>query len=215
MTNELFWSDPYLCTCETSIVSASGPVVTLKDTVFYAFSGGQESDAGTISGYPVIRAVKVGLEIEYELSPGHGLRPGTPVRVEIDWDRRYNLMRLHFAAELVLELVGRKLPGIEKIGAHIAVDKARIDFAWPASIAASLLEISAEAQAIIDRDLEIISAFSDEKTQRRFWEVPGFARVPCGGTHLRRTGEVGQITLKRKNPGKGKERVEVYVTASQ
>jgi len=213
MTNKLFWSDPYLCTCETAIVTVSGPVVTLKDTVFYAFSGGQERDAGTISGHPVIQARKIGLEIEYELSPGHGLQPGTPVRVEIDWDRRYNLMRLHFAAELVLELAGRKLPGIEKIGAHIAADKARIDFAWPASIAASLLEISAEAQAIIDRDLEIISAFSDEKTQRRFWEVPGFARVPCGGTHLRRTGEVGRITLKRENPGKGKERVEVYVTA--
>jgi Ser-tRNA(Ala) deacylase AlaX len=215
MTNKLFWSDPYLCTCETAVVSVSGPTVTLKDTVFYAFSGGQESDVGTISGYPVIRARKAGLNIEYELSADHGLQPGYTVRVEIDWDRRYNLMRLHFAAELVLELVNRKLPGIEKIGAHIAADKARIDFAWLVSIAPYLSETSAEAQAIIDRDLEIISAFSDESTQHRFWEVPGFARVPCGGTHLRRTSEVGKIVLKRKNVGKGKERVEVYVTTNQ
>jgi Ser-tRNA(Ala) deacylase AlaX len=39
--------------------------------------------------------------------------------------------------------------------------------------------------------------------------VPGFARVPCGGTHLKRTGEVGAVTLKRRNVGKGKERVEI------
>ena len=43
----------------------------------------------------------------------------------------------------------------------------------------------------------------------RSWEVEGFARVPCGGTHLKRTGEVGTIALKRKNVGGGKERVEI------
>ena len=57
------------------------------------------------------------------------------MRVEIDWARRYRLMRLHFAAELVLELVYKTLGDIDKVGAHIAVDKARIDFAWPHNIA--------------------------------------------------------------------------------
>ena len=47
----------------------------------------------------------------------------------------------------------------------------------------------------------------------RYWEIEGFARVPCGGTHLKRTGEVGNIALKRKNIGKGKERIEVYAVA--
>lgn len=50
-------------------------------------------------------------------------------------------------------------------------------------------------------------------TKKLFWEVPGFARVSCGGTHLKRTGEVGNIMLKRKNIGKGKERIEVYAAA--
>jgi Ser-tRNA(Ala) deacylase AlaX len=58
--------------------------------------------------------------------------------------------------------------------------------------------------------MEIISAYADESSQKRYWEVPGFARIPCGGTHLKRTGEVGNIMLKRKNIGKGKERIEVY-----
>ena len=50
------------------------------------------------------------------------------------------------------------------------------------------------------------------ENEQRYWEVPNFARVPCGGTHLKRTSEVGKLSLKRKNIGKGKERIEVYAT---
>src|SRR5262249_18484344 len=80
---------------------------------------------------------------------------------------------------------------VEKTGAHIAVDKARIDFAWPESIAPLLPLLRDEAQALVDADHPIVSAFSDEPAQRRYWEIAGFARVPCGGTHLRRTSEIG------------------------
>lgn len=120
-------------------------------------------------------------------------------------------MRLHFAAELVLELAYKTLAGAEKIGAHIAADKARIDFAWPHSIAPLLPQLAAQAQAIVAADHAIISAFADEQNERRYWELPGFARVPCGGTHLRRSGEVGALRLKRNNIGRGKERIEIFV----
>jgi Ser-tRNA(Ala) deacylase AlaX len=206
MTRKLFWSDPYLQSCETVVETVSGSIITIRETIFYAFSGGQESDQGAIGGFSVLKARKVGLEIEYELPSNHSLQPGDFVQVEIDWLRRYSLMRLHFAAELILELAYRNMHGIEKIGAHIAQDKARIDFAWPESIAPYLAGFATGAQAIINENLEIMSAFSDENAQRRYWEVPGFARVPCGGTHLRKTGEVGFLTLKRNNIGKGKER---------
>ena len=66
-------------------------------------------------------------------------------------------------------------------------------------------------QAIIDGNSKIISEFSDEKAERRYWEVKGIAKTGCGGTHLKRTGEVGEIVLKRKNIGRGKERVEVQL----
>lgn len=68
-----------------------------------------------------------------------------------------------------------------------------------------------KAEGLIEENHEIISAFSNEESQRRTWEVKGFAKVPCGGTHLRRTGEVGNMILKRKNIGKGKERIEIYL----
>jgi alanyl-tRNA synthetase len=56
-----------------------------------------------------------------------------------------------------------------------------------------------------------MSEFSDVATQSRYWEIAGFAHVPCGGTHPRSTGEVGRIVLKRANPGRGKERIEIYL----
>ncbi|MGA7985010.1 MAG: alanyl-tRNA editing protein [Burkholderiales bacterium] len=213
MTHKVFWDDPYLSALDTTVDSVVDADVALRATVFYALSGGQESDAGTIAGIPVLEARNVGRAIVYRLPAGHGLRPGDPVRVEIDWQRRYRLMRLHFAAELVLELACRELRTAEKIGAHIAPDKARIDFAWPENLAPRLPRLAAAAQAIVDADLPIVSAFSDRAGERRYWELAGFARVPCGGTHLRRTGEVGRVSLKRRNIGKAKERVEVYAAA--
>jgi len=131
--------------------------------------------------------------------------------MNIDWERRYRLMRLHFAAEIVLELVCQKLDSIKKIGAHIAQDKARIDFEWDENISTVFHIIKREALGMIEANQEIMSAFSDEEKEERYWEIMGFARVPCGGTHLRRTGEIGEIELKRKNPGKGRERIEVYL----
>jgi alanyl-tRNA synthetase len=213
MTKKLFWEDPYLTTIETVVESVFDNSITLRETIFFVFSGGQESDTGTIGGYPVLEARKSGLDLQYILAAGHELKRGDSVLVKIDWERRYRLMRLHFAAELILELVYRELGQVKKIGAHIAPDKARIDFHWPQNISSLFPRLTSQAQALVDQDMEIISACSDESSQLRYWEVPGFARIPCGGTHLKRTGEVGNIMLKRKNIGKGKERIEVYAAA--
>jgi len=209
MTEKLFWDDPYVTGLDTAVASVDGGAVTLASTIFFAESGGQESDEGTIAGVPVLEARADGLEIVYLLPEGHGLRPGDPVRVEIDGARRQKLMRLHFAAELLLELVYRVVPGIEKVGAHIAANKARIDFAYPENISELFLPVLTEIARLVPADLPVTSAFEDEATERRYWEVAGFARVACSGTHPRRVGEVGAIVLNRKNPGRGVERIEI------
>ncbi len=211
MTKKIFWDDPYLTQIETYVTGVQGDDITVEQTVFFAFSGGQESDHGTIGNSNVLRARAEGKEIIYTLEQGHGLKKGDPVSIKINWERRYQLMRFHFAAEIVLELMYRNLESIKKIGAHIAQDKARIDFEWGGNISDILPAIQKEASSIIEANREILSAFSNEETEERYWEVTGFARVPCGGTHLKRTGEVGAFELKRKNPGKGKERVEIYL----
>lgn len=209
MTRKHFWTDPYARTLDTRIATLDGAAITVDATIFYAESGGQESDAGTIGGRRVLRADKRDRDIVYTLEDAAGLSAGDAVAIAIDWDRRYKLMRLHLAAELVLELVYRALPGVEKTGAHISPDKARIDFAWPESIAPLVPVLQRDAQAMIDADHPIISAYSDEAAERRYWEIEGFARVPCGGTHLRRTGEIGALSLKRDNRGKGQQRIAI------
>ncbi|MFT8708887.1 MAG: alanyl-tRNA editing protein [Sporolactobacillus sp.] len=208
---KVFWDDPYLTELEAAITSVTGQSVTLSRTIAYAFNGGQASDSGTIGGLPILSATKDGKEIRYQLPENHQLRTGDTVAVMIDWARRYRLMRLHFAAELVLESVYQFFYHPEKIGANINEDKARIDFYWEGSIAAIFPELTARVNQMIAGDLPITSAFSDQSNERRYWRIEGFAEVPCGGTHIRRTGEIGSIHLKRRNLGKGKERIEIYL----
>ena len=212
MTKKVFWENPYLTELDTHIQTVNGNQVTVKETIFYAFSGGQESDHGTIGGYPVQEAKKDGKEIFYTLEQNHGLKVGAPVKITIDWERRYRLMRLHFAAEVVLELVCQQFPEVIKVGAHIAQEKSRIDFAWDKNILPFIPALQQDAQSIIDSNQTIISAFSDEANERRYWKINEFSQVPCGGTHIKRTAEMGTIRLKRVNPGKGKERIEIYLS---
>lgn len=211
MTIKKFWQNPYLTELDTTIKTINNNLVTLNETIFYAFSGGQESDYGIIGGYPVLEARKEGKEIYYTLDSSHNLTVGDNVKVIIDWKRRYRLMRLHFAAELVLEIMCHRFPDVIKVGAHIAQNKARIDFKWQQKISPFIAEIQNEVQNIINANQKIISAFSDELNERRYWKIKEFAQVPCGGTHIKRTGEVGIVKLKRENPGKGMERIEIYV----
>lgn len=211
MTQKVFWSNPYRTSHETAVTLVTGSDITLESTIFFAFSGGQESDQGTIQGIPVLFARKDGLEIVYTLPKEHGLSVGQKIGIEIDWTRRYRLMRLHFAAELVLEFFYRELDGVDKVGAHIAQNKARIDFAWQHNISPLLPKFSEDVNKIVSSDLEIRTGFVDESNERRYWEIEGHSRVPCDGTHVRRTGEIGPIRLKRDNIGKGKERVEIYL----
>lgn len=212
MTRKVFWEDPYRTSLRTRVTDVQGNEIGVAETIFFAFAGGQESDAGSLGGRSVVEVRTQDHDIRYVLEDATGLSPGDVVEMHIDWERRYALMRLHFAAEIVLELVYRRFAGIERVGAHIAADRARLDFRWPENVGPALEELREDAQAIVEADLPITSAFSDEVHERRYWEIEGFARVDCAGTHLRRTGEVGELSLRRRNPGRGKERIEISVS---
>ena len=145
------------------------------------------------------------------LPDSHALKTGDTVTVVIDKEIREKLIKLHFAAELVLVIVTENYGQPEKTGAHISPEKARIDFVWEGSIAPILPDVSERLSQIIQNDLPIISAFENESEERRYWEIKGLAKVPCGGTHPKRTGELGKIKLKRKNIGNGHERIEIML----
>lgn len=210
--HKVFWEQPYLSEITARITGVDGGVATLDRTIAYAFSGGQESDTGTIDAYRILKAEKIGQEIYYTIGDGHGLKLGDTVLVRIDWDRRYQIMRLHFAAEIILELINRNYNHPEKLGAHISEEKARLDFRWEGSIADTFDYLYQEMENIVGKDEEIMSRFVDRKNETRCWEIEGFAEVLCCGTHIKSTGEIGRVALKRNNIGRGKERIEIYLT---
>jgi Ser-tRNA(Ala) deacylase AlaX len=209
-TNRLFWEDPYKTECEAKVVKINDKDVVLDKTVFYAFSGGQASDIGTIDGVPVIEARKAGEDIIYSLEATPAFKEGDIVNVNIDWENRYNLMKLHAASHIVYYLFQEKT-GIKKlIGSNVTKDKGRLDYEHPESIAPLLPELEENANKEFNIDSEI-RMFPDETDPgKRWWECKDW-KVPCGGTHPKSTQEIGNIRLKRKNIGSGKERIEIYL----
>jgi Ser-tRNA(Ala) deacylase AlaX len=228
MTNFLFWDDPYITVLDTAVVSVEGNAVILQDTVGYAEAGGQESDRIQINNIPVLesRLDPDKRFITYILPENHGLQPAERVHMEIDWARRYRLMRLHFACELILILMNRHfgkkkqeeelLPeeidhlGIEKVGAHMSEDKARVDFVLSENIEMYFPVLLSEFKRIIDSDFPIEKGYLNREKRHRYWRIEGLATVPCGGTHVKSTAEVGCVNLKRKRANKGVERI--YIT---
>jgi Ser-tRNA(Ala) deacylase AlaX len=205
---KMFWEDPYLQKFHTKVAAVNGNEVVFESTIAYSFAGGQESDKAWVNGIEILSSRLDGSEIRYLFSENHGLKVGDSVEMVIDWPRRHKLMRLHFAAEIILELV-TQLAGLEKVGAHIAESKSRIDFKSDTNISVLFPDILAAYNKIIEQDLVIEKGYSDVANQRRYWKIDGFAQVPCGGTHVNSTAEVGFVTLKRDRPGKGIERIEI------
>ena len=203
-----FWDNPYQQRLTTQVAQVDGNEVSFEETIAFSFAGGQESDIAFINGIPVVDSKRLGDWIIYTLPEGHGLVQGMPVLMTIDWPRRYRLMRLHFAAELILEIVTRMVHW-EKVGAHIAEGKARIDFKSEVNAKTLFEPMLLIFNKIIDDNQPIEKGYLDPETQRRYWKIDGFAQVACGGTHVRSTGEVGHVTLKRDHPGKGIERIEI------
>jgi len=208
---KIFWDDPYQTELQTTITSVNDNIITLKETVAYAFSGGQQSDDGTINNFTILNAQKVGKEIYYKIDIRHDLQNGDTVLLKIDWEKRYKIMKLHFAAEVILELVNQNFDRPEKIGANITSEKSRIDFIWGNNISEMFPILESKAKELIAADKQIISAFSNEEEEIRYWKIDGFGLVPCGGTHIHRTGELGALKLKRDRQGKNKERIEIYL----
>jgi Ser-tRNA(Ala) deacylase AlaX len=206
---KLFWEDPYLKECVAKVESVNGNEVKLSQSVFFAFSGGQESDSGTIGGIPVKEARKeADGDITYVLESVPTFTPGQEVRVIIDWEKRYRIMKLHTAAHVVWFLFEKKT-GVKKlIGSNVTSEKSRVDYEFPESVSSILPELEKEVNELIAKGAEIKTYPDSSNPERRWWEM-GEWKCPCGGTHLKNLKEIGQLKLKRKNLGKGKERIEI------
>ena len=214
-TKKLFWDDPYQTECLAKVTEINGRKVKLDQTIFYAFSGGQESDEGTINGIKVVQAIKEGdkediVDIEYELENDPDFNVGIEIKVVIDKEKRSRLMRLHSAAHIVYYFVIKRLGKVRIVGSNVSSDKARMDFGYDEPFQDKLPEIEEEVNAFLEEDHKIIMKNDSKKVDLKWWTC-GDWEMPCGGTHVKSTKEIGRIKLSRKNKGKGRERIEMYL----
>lgn len=212
-TNELHRTDAYLRTFDATVVAVEHDLVELSATAFYARSGGQLGDQGSLRGHRVLDTFYSSTKsavlhrVVWSADP---LRVGEEVIGQIDWDRRYAAMRLHTAQHLLwLSLVAEYGPDQNECGGDIGVEKARLDVDWVHDQRPSAELISKRLAMLVAMDSPIQRYLSDVDENRWEWKVDGFPPIPCGGTHVRRTGEVGRVNVGVKGKGKNVARLTV------
>lgn len=224
MTRRLYYEDPYLREFQARVVEAltwgDAPAVVLDQTAFYPEGGGQPADRGWLNHIPVVdvqtrpedRAVVHVLE-----SP---LPVGAEVVGRLDWDRRFDHMQQH-TAQHILSQAFLRLFDAQTVGFHLGeryttIDLDRGDLPSDAFGRAEALanQVIEENRPVRPRfvDAETLAQLSLRKPPRvegpiRLVEVEDFDRVPCGGTHVSRTGEIGMLALVRTERYKGGYRV--------
>jgi misacylated tRNA(Ala) deacylase len=231
----LFRDDSYSKDCSATVVGINPDgALVLDRTVFYAASGGQPADRGTLttkSGDSVAIANVVftdagKTEIAHVAAPGASaaVAVGDTVQAAIDWPLRYARMRMHTA----LHLLSAVLP-YPVTGGSVGEADSRLDFDIPEAgldkdaIGAKLAEmIAADAEVtsrwITDAELEanpsLVKTMSVKPpmgTGRvRLIEIVGYDLQPCGGTHVRRTSEIGAVRVTQiEKKGKLNRRVRL------
>ena len=233
-TTLLFRDDAYANSCSATVlgVTPEGGVI-LDRTVFYAQGGGQPGDVGALlrangERIEVANAVYgpdrtqvvhlVGLENAARLAAGEMVEP------QLDWERRFKRMRVHTALH-VLSVV---LP-YPVTGGSIGDGDGRLDFDIP-DAGLDKAELNEKLNALIARNAPVTERWiTDEELDAnpglvktmsvkpprgsgrvRLVEIEGIDVQPCGGTHVRRTGEIGRVTITDiEKKGKQNRRVRI------
>jgi misacylated tRNA(Ala) deacylase len=222
MTELLFRDDPYLKSCEATVVAVHPEGVVLDRTVFYPLAGGQAGDTGKLGNWRVIDTRKGADGVLHVLEPGSTPAVGDKLEIAIDWERRHRLMRYHTGLHLLGAVV--KAP---VTGGRINDDKAHLDFdiemekLVKEEIEARLAELVSRpvdtkvtwiTDAELDARPDLVRTMSVAPPRGegrvRLLEIPGIDLQACGGTHVKSTGEIGKLAVARiRSEGKRNKRV--------
>ena len=231
-TEMLFRDDAYLKTATARVVAVSERGIELDRTIFYPLGGGQPGDTGALvrAGGERIAVIdtrkgEVPDSVVHIAAPdAPRLEPGETLSLEIDWGRRYSLMRLHTALHVMSCVVVAPVSG-----GNIAPDKGRLDFDIDMNLLnAAAIEhgtneliargVATETVWITDQELdsrpELVKTMSVQPPRGagrvRLLRIPDIDLQPCGGTHVANIAEIGAIrVLKIRNEGKRNKRVEI------
>jgi misacylated tRNA(Ala) deacylase len=227
----IFRDDAYRRSCEATVLAAEPGGIRLDRTVFYPMGGGQPGDIGVLrwtgGQAQIVDAHKGEGHDEVVHVPAEGAElpePGAQVEAEIDWERRHRLMRMHTCMHLLCALVTGDVTG----GA-VGDGKGRLDFNLP-DTSLDKERITADLNRLIEEDHEVRPRWiTDEELEAnaqlvrtmsvkppmgagkvRLLEIADVDLQPCGGTHVRRTGEIGPVRIgKIENKGRQNRRVNI------
>lgn len=235
MAEKIYYKDSYAKEFDATVVSASGRELELDRTAFYPGGGGQLCDTGTVSWHDgeakVLETRKAeGDRIIHALDSDTPLQPGDAVHGRIDWDRRYGLMRHHTALHVIDAIAVRKYSG-RITGNQIYPDRARMDLDVPDLDRQKAQEMIGEAQAAIDRSLNVtVRVLPMDEADRildlartkpgqelmkrlkeaRVVDIEGLDMQLDGGTHVANTREIGRMELTGyESRGTHNKRVEI------
>ena len=238
----LYQTDSYLMVFSATVtaVDPAANAVVLDQTAFYATGGGQPHDTGTLmSGAwqsDVIDVRKVDAGNVHILTEGSSLpRVGTVLEGQIDWERRYALMRMHTALHVLCGLVYRDY-GAKVTGGNMTPDHARMDFEMDSAdfTPERVAEIEARANdelsaerairvQILPRDVAFaipdlirtkINLLPEGIDEIRTVEIVGLDLQADGGTHVHNTREVGGLkVIGTRSKGKSNKRIEIDLIA--
>ena len=236
MTKLLYQTDSYLKEFDAEIlrVDAESRAVVLDQTAFYPGGGGQPADLGLLrvagTSFPVSKVKKRGAEALHFIG-GEADLPvvGAKVHGELDWDRRYQLMRTHTAMHILCGVVFRDY-GASVTGGNMDLLKGRMDFEFETmrkELVAEIEEaINIEAKkghdikvAILPREEAFqipdlirtkINLLPKGIDEIRTIEIVGLDLQADGGTHVHNTSEVGKLRVTNYK-SKGKINKRIYV----
>jgi len=229
-TEPLYREDPYRTTCAAAVVAVTPDGVVLDRTVFYPQGGGQPGDQGLLTlpnGRDIrIRNVVYGPDRAQIVHQLEGAPPeiGETVSLALDWPLRHKRMRVHTA----LHLLSVVLP-YPVTGGAIGDGEGRLDFDIP-DAGLDRSEITDKLNALVARDAPVRERWiTDEELDAnpglvktmavkpprgtgrvRLVEIEAIDLQPCGGTHVRRTGEIGPVRVTDiEKKGKQNRRVRI------
>ena len=228
-TTQLFLEDAYLREFTGTVVAVSGNDVALDRTAFYATSGGQQHDTGTLGAATVVAVARRDGVVWHTLD---GAVPaiGDSVAAAIDWPRRHANMRTHTAMHILCGVIWN-VYGVHVTGGNMEPLGGRMDFDFdplPPGFRETV-EAAVNAEIGNDRPITVSSvtqaeAMADESLVRtktsllpdiatiRVVDIEGLDRQADGGTHVRSTAEVGHVQIvKVENKGKANKRVRIAV----
>lgn len=213
----LYYNDSYLREFSAEVTAVEGDRVYLSQSAFYPESGGQLSDRGVVAGFEIADVVDEESRVAHVVRGT--LEPGQSVACSIDWRRRLDHMRQHTGQHLLSAVLAEE-HGIQTVSFHMGAETCTIDVDRPSLEPEFLAAIEKRVNEVAMENRPVSVSYHDAREEIglrkatgregtiRVVSIEGIDRSACGGTHVRSTGEIGPVFVRKLDKIRGNVRIE-------